>query len=513
MGETTCYDDPACGDSGWIGNSYCSGEDVWQYWRDYDCHNPGTTSSYCDYDDDSILKQECVSGDCDDGECVGNCEEGYPWECNEGCWHCDDGDDEWSICCPDSGDPEWCCHEDGAYCDTGTGDCDVCGGDYPSGCNDGCWGCNGLEGYDVCCPSSGNPEYCCDATSSVCMNDGSCCTPSLETCNNLDDDCDGTIDSFNEGCGVGACAGGTRTCTAGSWGSCSTAGQSTSETCNNLDDDCDGSVDESLNQECGTDTGECVKGTQTCSTGEWGACGGSYVGATTETCNELDDNCNNMTDEDNACGDYPNVTIITPLNNYRSHNGSVTFTFSIKDNSNLANITLYHNINGTMSANETKNLSGTSNTTTWTINNIPNGTTFIWNCLVYDNDSHWSWSENGPHSVIVNTNPFFSVKNSTGDAVAWFNGDGNLSLKGNCSVSANCIAPNNSFIVQNSNYETVAYISMEGNLCVEDGDCSDLSATCNPSSDAFIIQNHGINISYIDFEGEMCLTGGLYENV
>ncbi|MCD4759279.1 DNRLRE domain-containing protein [archaeon] len=331
-GATTCYGDGDCGDSGWIGSPSCSGDDVWQTWREYTCYNPGTESSYCDYDNDYILKQECTSGECSGGYCEGDesCEDpDYPWYCNDGCWGCELGNEGRSICCPDSGDPDWCCLDEGPYCDTDNGECDVCGGDYPYECNDGCWGCP--SGGELCCPNSGDPDWCCyTEAGSVCMDNGDCCFPSTETCNNQDDDCDGTIDGFSEGCGQGACAGGTRACTAGSWSSCSTDGQASSETCNNQDDDCDGSVDESLTQECGIDVGVCAKGTQNCSAGEWGSCGGSYVGPTNEICNGLDDNCNSVTNEQNVCNNSIIINLEFPENNsIETMDTTPTFGFNI----------------------------------------------------------------------------------------------------------------------------------------------------------------------------------------
>ena len=80
-----------------------------------------------------------------------------------------------------------------------------------------------------------------------------------EVCNGIDDDCDGTVDNGltapSQSCtvGTGACfATGTqvKTCNGVSgwsndWGACSAiAGSPTAETCNGIDDDCDGTVDE-----------------------------------------------------------------------------------------------------------------------------------------------------------------------------------------------------------------------------------------------------------------------------
>src|SRR5262245_8407182 len=65
--------------------------------------------------------------------------------------------------------------------------------------------------------ATGQPGVCaagtttCQGGSLVCVQNTS---PSQETCNNLDDDCDGTVDGFATSCGEGACAR-TGTCTAG----------------------------------------------------------------------------------------------------------------------------------------------------------------------------------------------------------------------------------------------------------------------------------------------------------
>ncbi len=61
-----------------------------------------------------------------------------------------------------------------------------------------------------------------------------------EICDNLDNNCDGTTDSFATSCGVGECAA-TGTCTAGS-NSC-VPGAPTAEICDALDNNCDGILD------------------------------------------------------------------------------------------------------------------------------------------------------------------------------------------------------------------------------------------------------------------------------
>lgn len=94
----------------------------------------------------------------------------------------------------------------------------------------GSYGCHGGQVSDSCHP--GNPL-----------------APTDLTCDNVDDDCDGTADEdfvpTTSSCGIGACARtGTLTCLGGgvTQNSC-TPGLPTEERCNRIDDDCDGTID------------------------------------------------------------------------------------------------------------------------------------------------------------------------------------------------------------------------------------------------------------------------------
>ncbi|MCK4714146.1 MAG: hypothetical protein KAT35_01105, partial [Candidatus Aenigmarchaeota archaeon] len=65
----TCIQNSDCGIDGWMNQDYCSGDDVWDLWREYTCNNPGTLNSYCSSQDTAKLKEECPLG-CENGACI-----------------------------------------------------------------------------------------------------------------------------------------------------------------------------------------------------------------------------------------------------------------------------------------------------------------------------------------------------------------------------------------------------------------------------------------------------------
>jgi len=174
-------------------------------------------------------------------------------------------------------------------------------------CNDADDDCDGTidEGLVVSCGSS---VGACQPGTSTCMAGvwGSCegaTTPGTETCNSIDDDCDNDVDEDTDlvcGSDVGACAAGVVACTMGTYDACVGETGPGVESCNNVDDDCDGDTDEMLQQTCGIDEGICQSGTETCVSGVWGSCFGS-IDPGTETCNTFDDDCDGDTDEGCNC--------------------------------------------------------------------------------------------------------------------------------------------------------------------------------------------------------------------
>ena len=119
---------------------------------------------------------------------------------------------------------------------------------------------------------------------------------SFESCNGVDDDCDGQIDEDlgQRQCGMGLCMIDLPWCLDGVIQACpSPEEQMNEDICNGLDDDCDGQVDENLAMtQCGmgicASFAECIDGVQT-------EC--IETSPEVEVCNDLDDDCDGQTDE------------------------------------------------------------------------------------------------------------------------------------------------------------------------------------------------------------------------
>ncbi len=216
--------------------------------------------------------------------------------------------------------------------------------------------CDGQIDEECSCPTAGATRSCyggpagsigvgvCRAGAQRCTADavgrlmwGECdgmVVPDFESCNSVDDDCDGVVD---EGCecelgamrscyegaegtaGRGVCRTGSQRCLprgdgGSTWSPCAgSVAPSAAEACDGADNDCDGQTDEGCactpgeSRGCydgptGTvGRGACAAGRMTCTAGgAWGACEGARLPGA-ELCNMVDDDCNGEVDETCLC--------------------------------------------------------------------------------------------------------------------------------------------------------------------------------------------------------------------
>src|SRR5262249_44454934 len=140
--------------------------------------------------------------------------------------------------------------------------------------------------------------------------------PAAETCNGVDDNCDGRVDEgcsctngATQGCYGGPsatrnvlpCKDGTQTCVNGQWGPCQNEIVPTPEVCDGKDSDCDGVVDNGDpggGAACPTGLlGVCAAGTTHCTNGAI-ACRPN-VNQSAEICDGLDNDCDGVVDNGN----------------------------------------------------------------------------------------------------------------------------------------------------------------------------------------------------------------------
>ncbi|MCO4760418.1 MAG: hypothetical protein KC502_02865 [Myxococcales bacterium] len=278
--------------------------------------NPGGKSAEASVEQCNGADDDC-DGETDEGFALGDAPVGVPClgtgECGVGKVVC--GDDGVPLCSTDPGAPD--AEPSAEQCNGLDDDCDgktdenialdgapVGGACMGRGaCGAGTVVCS-TKGQAVC---SSNPE-----------GTGSKAQP--ETCNQIDDNCDGKTDegfawlgaALGQPCdGTGACGKGTVVCGDSGKATCSTlpdapGATTTVETCDGADDDCDGLTDEgfvwqgkTLGQPC-EGLGICGKGVVQCAASGQVTCStngdGSKSQAQPETCNGLDDNCDGVTD-------------------------------------------------------------------------------------------------------------------------------------------------------------------------------------------------------------------------
>jgi hypothetical protein len=122
-----------------------------------------------------------------------------------------------------------------------------------------------------------------------------------EVCDNLDNDCDGSVDEDlgTETCGLGVCENTIDICADGQDQVCQPLDLATDEKCDGLDNNCNDAVDEELGTiTCGL--GECEHAIDLCKDGAIQFCD-PLEGALDESCDNLDNDCDGEVDEDYVC--------------------------------------------------------------------------------------------------------------------------------------------------------------------------------------------------------------------
>ncbi|MBL8949010.1 MAG: hypothetical protein JNK45_37920 [Myxococcales bacterium] len=263
------------------------------------------------------VPQRCIPGEPDDSESCNGTDDDCDGDIDEGCT-CNDGEQQPCYAGPmgtqgiglcvagvqNCANGSWgSCEGDvvptAEACDGLDNDCDMAADEGNPGGGAACG--TGLAG--VC---SVGHQQCNNAVLS-CVQDNQ---PSGEVCDGLDNDCDTGTDEGNPGGGgacntglAGVCSAGTNQCMGGAL-QCVQNVQASMEVCDAVDNDCDGSNNEGNpggGQACNTGLpGVCAPGTTSCA-GGIASCN-QTTQASAEICDGLDNDCDTGTDEGNPGG-------------------------------------------------------------------------------------------------------------------------------------------------------------------------------------------------------------------
>lgn len=109
---------------------------------------------------------------------------------------------------------------------------------------------------------------------------------------------------------------------------------------------------------------------------------------------------------DPAVDTPPAVSLSSPSNNHLNDTSqyvNITFSAFVTDDFRIVNCSLWTNYSGTWSLNQSKNVGGNINTTSFTLNGLTNKT-FVWNVQCYDNASQPEF-DTGNRTIILNWTP------------------------------------------------------------------------------------------------------------
>ena len=289
------------------------------------------TCDSLDNDCDGSADEDIAPLTCGVGQCevtVASCVDGVPQSCTPGAPSdeiCDSLDNDCDGVADDGFDLGAAC--DGAgECGAGVRECDGIGEarcstdvggsadqSVPETCDTLDNDCDGVadDGFGIGAACDGTGECgagvreCDGFGAALCSTDpgGSADQSAQETCDALDNDCDGTADNGLglTTCGIGQCEVTIMNCVAGVPQSCTPLAPS-AETCDSLDNDCDGTADNGFDLGAACDgSGECGAGVRECDGSGAAICstdpGGSADQSAPETCDGLDNDCDGAADD------------------------------------------------------------------------------------------------------------------------------------------------------------------------------------------------------------------------
>lgn len=141
----------------------------------------------------------------------------------------------------------------------------------------------------------------------------------------------------------------------------------------------------------------------------------------------------------------PQVTLKSPVNEYKTSSSAVSFTCSATDDTVISNLTLYANWNGSWQAIET------TTETNHTFNKTLTEGNFVWNCLAVDNGSHSSFASSNFTIITDMTAPSLSdissgTPSETEATITWTTDEeANSSVDYGLNNSLDAIEESNSF--------------------------------------------------------------------
>ena len=171
--------------------------------------------------------------------------------------------------------------------------------------------------------------------------------------------------------------------------------------------------------------------------------------------NDSNGNVNNLSINFYINSASPITVLNLPTDYFNTTSANITFNCSATSNYLLENITLYHNLSGIFTVNETANVFGLSNSASFTMIIIPDGR-YIWNCLTYNNQSNFAFAEEN-YTIIIDTTPpileLISPENNTSTntpLVTFLYGASDLTAA-QCSLYINSTLSSINMVEQNPN--------------------------------------------------------------